>query len=67
MVNCAPSTYSSSIPSHLVSQNQYVSVNAERILGFLGISQLGMLGFIVIGEVRPKMVGNMGGSIARYP
>jgi hypothetical protein len=53
-------TYAISIPSQPVSQNQYVSVNARRILGSPGVSQLGPLGFILIGIVRPIMAGHMG-------
>jgi hypothetical protein len=39
VVNSKLPTYVSSIPSHLVSQNQCISVNAGRILGSPGISQ----------------------------
>jgi hypothetical protein len=67
MVNSTPPTYAISIPSHPVSQNQSVSVNAGRILGSPGILQPGPLGFILIGAVRPTMAGNMGGLITRYP
>jgi hypothetical protein len=61
MVNYTSPTYAIVIPSHPVSQNQYVSVNSRRILGSLGISQPGPLGFILIGEVRPTLVLHMGG------
>jgi hypothetical protein len=67
MVRSIPHTYAISIPSHSVSQSQSVSVNTGRILGSPGISQPGSLGFILIGTVRPRMAGNMGGSITRYP
>jgi hypothetical protein len=67
VVSSIPHTYAISIPSHSVSQSQSVSVNTGRILGSPGISQPGSLGFILIGTVRPRMDGNMGGSITRYP
>ena len=66
MVNYTPPTYAISIPSHPVSHNHYVSVNVGMILGSRGVSQPRPLGFILIGTVRPKMAGNMGGSITRY-
>jgi hypothetical protein len=67
VVNSTPPTYAISIPLQPNSQNHSVSVNTGRILGSPGVSQLGPLGFILIGIVRPTMVGHMGGSIARYP
>jgi len=66
MVNSTPPTYVIYIPSQPVTQNQFVSINDGRTLGSPSVSQPGPLSFILIGIVRPTMVGHMGGLIARY-
>jgi hypothetical protein len=67
VVNSILPSYAIPISIQLVSQSQPVSTNTGRILGSPGISQPGPLGFTLIGAVRSTMVGNAGGSIARYP
>jgi hypothetical protein len=67
VVNSILPSYANSVPVQLVSQSQLGSASTGRILGSPGRSQLGTLGFILIGATRSTMDGHEGGSIARYP
>jgi hypothetical protein len=67
VVNSILPSYAIPVPLQSVSQSQPGSANTGRILGSPGRSQPGPLGFILVGAVRSTMVGNAGGSIARYP
>jgi hypothetical protein len=57
-------SHASSVPVQLISQSQPGSASTGRILGSLGRSQAGPLGFILIGTTRSTMVGHAGGLIA---
>ena len=67
VVNSILPSYVIYVPVQLVSQSQLRSVSIGRVMGSPGRSQLGPLGFILIGASRSTMVGNAGGLIARYP
>jgi hypothetical protein len=67
VVSSISHTYDIYILSHSISQSQSAIVNTRRILGSPSISQPGLLGFISIGTIRPRMDRNKGGSIARHP
>ena len=60
-------SHASSVPVQLISQSQLGSASIGRILGSRSRSQVGPLGFILIGTTISTMAGHVGGSIAQYP